>query len=287
MPSARAQSEPTLPGVHAGGAAPHVSGTRAIPEPPRPSGSFSADEIKRAILDKGARVAKESHFEVLEIGAGATVEEARAAYFRLSRIFHPDKLPPALDAERDACAAIFARIDLAYRTLTDPGLRAKYVSGVHARSPGVPRPKPMIEARGALARGDFAAAAAACARGVAENPEDGDLLALAAWARANCVTTDVEERLKDELAHLERAIELTPLSADARYYRAELNRRLGRPMHALRDYREALELNPHHVDAAREMRLFNLRVERGMSKERALSPSDGVAAVRPSSPDGA
>lgn len=284
VPSGRTQSEPTLPGVHAGG--PNVSGTRAIPEPPRPSGSFSAEEIRRAVLDKGARVARESHFEVLEIGAGATVEEARAAYFRLSRLFHPDKLPPTLDAERDACAAIFARIDLAYRTLTDPALRAKYVSGVHARSPAAPRAKPMIEARGALARGDFAAAAAACARGVAESPDDGDLLALAAWARANCVTTDIEERLKDELANLERAIELTPLSADARYYRAELNRRLGRPMHALRDYREALELNPHHVDAAREMRLFNLRVERGMSKERALSPSDGVAAVRPTSPDG-
>ena len=27
-------------------------------------------------------------------------------------------------------------------------------------------------------------------------------------------------------------------------------------MHALRDYREALELNAHHVDALREMRLF-------------------------------
>lgn len=280
VPAARSSSEPTLPGV------PHTSGTRAIPEPPRPSVQLAPDELRARIREKADAAERQDHFEVLEIGAGATVEEARAAYFRLARVFHPDKLPPTLEPERDACTRLFARIDLAFRTLTDTAARAKYVSGVHARtSSPPPRAKPIIEARGALARGDHASVVAACARGLSKDPEDGDLMALAAWARA-CLVADgpgIEDALLDELAALERAIALAPVSADAHFYRAEINRRLGRPMHALRDYREALERNPHHVDALREMRLFQMRVEKGMSRERALSPADGVAAVRPTS----
>jgi tetratricopeptide (TPR) repeat protein len=49
--------------------------------------------------------------------------------------------------------------------------------------------------------------------------------------------------------HLERAL----------FYRAELLKRSGDYEQAIRDYRKAVRLNPRNIDAAREVRLHDLR----------------------------
>jgi hypothetical protein len=61
------------------------------------------------------------------------------------------------------------------------------------------------------------------------------------------------------------------------FWRAMLNKRIGRLEAAYRDFRHAMDLNPHNIDAAREVRLHNMR---GLPRGRSSSPP----AMRRSSP---
>ncbi|CAA7391376.1 unnamed protein product [Spirodela intermedia] len=67
----------------------------------------------------------ETLYDVLEVGAGATAQEIKAAYRRLARACHPD----VVRADRrggGGSAAEFMRIHAAYATLSDPDKRAEY-----------------------------------------------------------------------------------------------------------------------------------------------------------------
>jgi len=78
------------------------------------------------------------HYDALAVGRDATPGEIRAAYRAKARVHHPDK---------GGAAAAFARIQLAFETLSDPARRAtydalgaahayRYIPGVTPRAPG-------------------------------------------------------------------------------------------------------------------------------------------------------
>jgi DnaJ domain len=78
------------------------------------------------ILERVKTIAAESAYEVLKVGEGASEEEIRAAYFRLSRAWRPERLPPELADVREPCGTVRAHMDAAHRTLTDAATRAEY-----------------------------------------------------------------------------------------------------------------------------------------------------------------
>ena len=61
-----------------------------------------------------------SHYEILEVDEYATAEEIRESYYRLARLYHPDR-NHAPDATRR-----MAQINRAYAVLGDPAKRAAY-----------------------------------------------------------------------------------------------------------------------------------------------------------------
>ncbi len=110
-----------------------------------------------------------------------------------------------------------------------------------------------------------------------EKHNDGPVEAMYGWALAN-VCRDAESTQKAR-ACLLKAIELCPGSAQSYYYLALLERREGHPATALRLLKRAVGVDPHHIDAARELRLFHMRVEKGATPTRAMSPAEGTPAV--------
>lgn len=88
----------------------------AQPLAPRGPLDVGADEIRR----RAAGLATETPFATLGLAEGASAEAARAAYFRLARLWHPDRLPAELDEVRGAVERIFAHMTQAHRLLTDP-----------------------------------------------------------------------------------------------------------------------------------------------------------------------
>ncbi len=77
------------------------------------------DEIRR----RAATVDTETPFEALGLPAGSSVEAARAAHFRLARLWNPERLPPELEAVRSEVRRIHAHMTAAHATLTDPQAR--------------------------------------------------------------------------------------------------------------------------------------------------------------------
>lgn len=64
-----------------------------------------------------------SFYEILGIPIGATIEEIKAAYRRLARVYHPDV---AAINQKESYADEFMKIRAAYSTLSDPNKRAQY-----------------------------------------------------------------------------------------------------------------------------------------------------------------
>jgi hypothetical protein len=75
------------------------------------------------IRKRAQGLAAESPFASLGLVEGASAEAARAAYFRLARVWHPDRLPPALAGVRPEVEQIFAHMTAAHHYLTGPEAR--------------------------------------------------------------------------------------------------------------------------------------------------------------------
>jgi hypothetical protein len=97
----------------------------------------------------------------------------------------------------------------------------------------------------------------ACDAGRREAPDDPDLTALGAWARAQlgaadlkALTVDLDEVLGAHEAHVE-----------ARYYRGMLRKRLGDEAGSLRDLQHVVEIAPGHEGACHALSAFDTREE--------------------------
>lgn len=98
-------------------------------------------------------------------------------------------------------------------------------------------------------------------------PQQPECLALYAWIQA-CKWGEGADLTKC-LAVLTNALEKAPVDEKLRYRRARLLSRLGHVDEALHEFRLIVELNPRHIDAQREIRLWDMRYgnKRGGSGE--------------------
>jgi hypothetical protein len=51
-----------------------------------------------------------------------------------------------------------------------------------------------------------------------------------------------------------------------------IHKRLGNPPSAIRDFARAVQLNPKHVAAERELRIFAMRVRKGSGEHKLIAP---------------
>src|SRR5260370_24570859 len=83
----------------------------------------------------------QDHYEVLDVGRLADVEEIKRAYHVLARRFHPDRFHQRETELRQHVASAFARIARAYETLNNESLRAAYDRRPKPDSPATPAKK--------------------------------------------------------------------------------------------------------------------------------------------------
>jgi hypothetical protein len=81
-----------------------------------------------AIRKRAAGLATESPFATLGLAEGASSEAARAAFFRLGKLWNPARLPKELEEVRAEVERIYAHMTQAQRLLTDPTARPAIVS---------------------------------------------------------------------------------------------------------------------------------------------------------------
>jgi curved DNA-binding protein CbpA len=72
------------------------------------------------------------YFGILKVPQGASPGDIKAAYYRESRAYHPDRFAAVPDAAfRDLVGRIYRRINEAYTVLRDDRKRAKYFADVN------------------------------------------------------------------------------------------------------------------------------------------------------------
>jgi curved DNA-binding protein CbpA len=71
------------------------------------------------------------YFEVLRVPTGASPADIKAAYYRESRMFHPDRFAALPSADlKDRIGRIYRRVNEAYTVLRDDTKRKKYLADV-------------------------------------------------------------------------------------------------------------------------------------------------------------
>ena len=88
-------------------------------------------EFLMAVETRSAGIDGQDYFEVLGLPREASPAEIKAAYYRESRAYHPDRFAALPDqALREQIGRIYRRINEAYTVLRDDAKRKKYVADI-------------------------------------------------------------------------------------------------------------------------------------------------------------
>jgi curved DNA-binding protein CbpA len=244
-----------------------------LPEPPEPPEADlppTRDEVVRMHREMAAK----DHFEVLGITRAASVDDARAAFVRLARRFHPDaQSVPELAGLRTQIEEIFARLADADRVLTVPPRRAEYerrlvLSDVQTLLRIEPDPVPSLpsEADPAAQAASREEALVAAEHAFAEArywdalqamdqllPElEGRQRRRGALLRARALAQNPKWR-KDAEDQLKAIVEADPGSVDALFELGRLYKSGGMDARAAATFRQVLKLRPRHAGALGEL----------------------------------
>jgi len=236
---------------------------------PPPGMATELSERWKAIVERARTIERADYFNMLELARDATREDAEEAFFALAKKWHPDRLPPELTPVRDACSRVFARMSEAHATLINDEKRTRYMR-LLADGSGSPEMQETVarvieaatdfqKAEVCLKRNDLEQAESLCRKAVKADGTQPDYQAMLAWLISLKRENQTAEKVAESIQMLDRAVQLSDRCEKAYFYRGMLNKRLARHEAAMRDFRRTVELNPHNIDAAREVRLHNMR----------------------------
>ncbi|HEY5148092.1 MAG TPA: tetratricopeptide repeat protein, partial [Polyangiaceae bacterium] len=266
--------------------------SRSKPPPGMPA---DLSERWKAIVDRARTIDRTDYFNMLELARDATREDAEESFFILAKQWHPDRLPTELAPVRDACSRVFSRMSEAHATLIDDQKRTRYMR-LLADGSGSPEMQETVakvveaatdfqKAEVCFRRNDLAQAEALCRKAVKADETQPDYQAMLAWLISLKPESQAPEKAAECIQMLDRAIKMSDRCEKAYFYRGMLAKRVGRFEAAMRDFRRAVELNPNNIDAAREVRLHNMRggVRRSSTPPGATTRSS--LAPKPGKPD--
>ena len=254
-------------------------------------GQLTAEQnaLKSKILERADQITSQDYFQMLGLERDASPEAVQKAFFGLAKVWHPDRLPPALVDVKDACSKVFTHITEAHATLMDPSKRQDYMTLLKdggATPDDQAKIQAILEAATEFQKAEFLLkrsmsdpqAYEIVKRCVALDSEQADYLATLAWLDAQKPEWLSREKTLEKVLLLDRCVARNPNCERAYFYRGLLYKRAEEPSKALKDFKKASELNPRNLDAMREVRLHHMRG--GASK-----PPPGMAGTpRPSKP---
>ncbi|MGE5787451.1 MAG: J domain-containing protein, partial [Myxococcales bacterium] len=223
-------------------------------------------QLRRDLEALAFRLDSGDYYTLLGVARDAPLTAIRAAFTALVRRYHPDQLPPELVDKRPLANRVQARLTAAYRTLADEESRARYDN----ETP----PPPSAVARERVARRSLAAEAlrraeqllrrdrldlaeVEASRALELDPPNPRCIALHAWIRA--LRPDSQGVLDQVLEALTQALDLDPMNIQTRFYRSQILKRLERLDEAVGEWQLITEMSPNHIDALRELRLWEMR----------------------------
>ena len=279
-----------VPAPAAASAAPPVPpSSPSVPAPPPSQPLVSQNltseqsSLKQKILERAMQISSQDYFQMLGLERDATPEMVQKAFFGLAKVWHPDRLPPALVDVKDACSKVFTHLTEAQATLVDAERRAEYMTLLKdggATPDDQAKLQAILEAATEfqkaeifMKRNDIAQAHELAKKAHALDPEQADYLAMVTWLDAQKPEWVGREKTLEKIAILDKCIKLNANSERAYFWRGMLFKRIDETSKAMKDFKKAADLNPRNLDAMREVRLHNIRG--GQSKPPPGNSSSG------------
>jgi tetratricopeptide (TPR) repeat protein len=277
-----------LPAMPAPPRAPSVSGMAAVVPPAPPSSSRAASNappaapsqprqltaeqnaLKTKILERAEQITSQNYFQMLGVEKDAPPDVCQKAFFALAKVWHPDRLPPALGDVKDACSKVFTHITEANATLSDPKRRQDYMTLMKdggATPDDQAKIQTILEAATEFQKAEIlmkrnptdAQVFDLVKRACGLDPEQVDYMALYTWLEAQLPMWQSKEKTQEKIAVLDKCIQKNPNCERAYFYRAMLYKRIDEGRRAIQDFKRVAEMNPRNLDATREVRLYNMR----------------------------
>lgn len=264
----------TVGAVEVGEMPQHAPPPEAAPaSPPAPSSAFAQggtpDEQQLAgLIEKRFAQVKEGadRFALLGLTREAAKDDVKGAFLNLAKVFHPDRLPPTLSDFAPKMTAVFEAIRESYEMLYDDSKRKAYLHSLElkaAQAAAAAANAPTDNAEEAFRRAealfrkrDFVASEEQYARAHELKPSAVNL-AGRAWA------IYMDPNRKGEMPKAKQmmveALKMNPHCDRAHYQLGVVARVEGDMDKAERHFREAVESNPKHLEAAQELRLIEMR----------------------------
>ncbi|MCO4772338.1 MAG: DnaJ domain-containing protein [Deltaproteobacteria bacterium] len=214
------------------------------------------------------RANRSNYFEVLGLGLAAAEKEIKARNRDLARKYHPDTMFEEHPRVQRVAEAIYARVQEAYSGLSKKSdrdalrqeLQERKRSGVGSASGGQPEPE---KAAVAVKQGElylrnkaFDEAEVFFRDATLLDPDNADAFVLLGWTRFLKDPSSSSGATKT----IEAAIKLNSKHPDAWYYLGRIALLKKDSERARSRFKKALDCNPKHVAAARELRLLERRL---------------------------
>jgi curved DNA-binding protein CbpA len=228
------------------------------------------DAKVKELRDTAQKLLALDYFAALGLKPTASADEVKRAFIEAVKVWHPDRVPSGLEDVRPLFTKVFARLELARATVSDPGRRGAYIQEL-ANKPSLSEQSAaeatleFQKAEGLLKKHDVAQAEHHARRAVHLSPTNIEYQALLIWVQVKPDSSIA--RLRELLGELDRLIVKSQGSERAYFYRANVRKRLDMVKESIADFTRAADLNPHNVDAAREVRLFRMRKEQAEGPE--------------------
>jgi curved DNA-binding protein CbpA len=264
--------------------------------PPEQSASISPKLVEspeqaafKAEIRERAGHGSADYYELLGVPADAVPSVIQGAFFQLAKKWHPDRLGPDLVDVRDLATKVFARMSEAHQILSDSSRRKEY-DELRKDGAGGAEEQEQVQrvlraatafqkAEVLMKRSNHVAALEEARKAVELDPSQADYIALLAWVES----TQLNANLDEILARIEKAQRLEPNNTRIRWYRGSILKRLGKNGRAVGDFRFIVENDPRHLDAQREIRLYEMRkAEQRRTGQKSPSDHPSAQSARPS-----
>jgi CheY-like chemotaxis protein/Flp pilus assembly protein TadD len=220
------------------------------------------------------RFRSESPFQILGVPENADEQQIQAAYGKLCELTHPDRVSQSSEALKALASEVFAMVAGAYETLIDPRRKQSYLLGQRkadreAAERAIGRRAldaeiQFQEGDAAMRARDYHAALRCFGRALELYPEEGEYHAHYGWVLHLCHPSDTAIAA-EAMEHVQRALKLAPDREKPYLFMGRLCKAIGRPDAAEKMFVRALKIQPDCLDALRELRLINMRREKGKS----------------------
>jgi len=243
-----------------------VTVLREVNRPPQ-------DDAKPAELTAMAQqFRKQSPFQILGVAENASADEIQAAYGKLCERTHPDRVSHSGEALKALAGEVFAMVASAFETLSDPRRRQEFLLGQRKadreaaeRAEGRRALDAEIQFQqgdAAMRARDYPGALRCFGRALELYPEEGEYHAHYGWLLHLSHPSNTA-MAAEAMEHLQRALKLAPDREKPYLFMGRLCKAIGRADAAEKMFARALKIQPDCLDALRELRLINMRREKG------------------------